>query len=134
MNTPRVLCAGGIVFDDSRRLLVICRANPPAAGSWSVPGGKALVGETSEQACVREVREETGLLVAVSRFAGRVERDGPDGVVFDIDDYVCTVQGGDLAAGDDASDARWVTLLEFSELPLAPGLLQALADWDLLPD
>ena len=53
-------------------------------------------------------------------FAGRVERDGPDGVVFDIDDYVCEVVGGTLRAGDDASDARWASRADLDALELAP--------------
>ncbi len=84
-------------------------------------------------ACVREVAEETGLDVRVLYYAGRVERDGPEGVVFDIDDFVCEVVGGTLCAGDDASDARWASRTELDALELAPGLLAALAGWNELP-
>src|SRR5581483_698433 len=105
----RVPCAGGIVLDGvagRRRLLLIRRGRPPAAGSWSVPGGRCRAGEAPAECCVRELREETGLDVAVTGFAGRVERDGPDGAVYVIDDFVCEVLGGTLVPGDDAADAR----------------------------
>jgi 8-oxo-dGTP diphosphatase len=134
---PSVPCAGGIVLDtgdDGRqRLLVIRRGRPPGEGRWSVPGGRCLPGETTAACCVREVREETGLDVAVLRLAGRVERDAPGGAVFVIDDYLCRANGGTLVAGDDAAAARWVTRAELVELPLVPQLWEALAGWSALP-
>src|SRR4051794_20205753 len=91
-DTPgRQPCAGGIVFDDRGRLLLVQRGRPPAIGSWTVPGGRCLPGEEPAAACVREVAEETGLAVQVLSFAGRVERDAPDGGVYVIDDFTCTV-------------------------------------------
>lgn len=77
--------------------------------------------------------EETGLIVAVGRSAGRVFRDGPGGVVYDIEDFVCSVVGGDLQAGDDAVDARWATRAELATLDMAPGVLEALSSWGVLP-
>jgi ADP-ribose pyrophosphatase YjhB (NUDIX family) len=126
-------CAGGIVLDQASRLLLIRRGQEPSLGRWSVPGGRCLPGETHEQACVREVHEETGLVVAVREAVGRIERDGPGGVVYDIVDFRCELRGGRLRAGDDATDARWVTRAELAELELAPGLLDCLAEWGLLP-
>ena len=133
----RVPCAGGIVLDGpagARRLLLIRRARPPSIGRWSVPGGRCLPGESAAECCVREVREETGLTVTVVAPAGRVERDAPDGSVYVIDDFVCRVIDGTLAAGDDASAAAWVSRHDLAELPLVPGLAEALAAWALLPD
>jgi 8-oxo-dGTP diphosphatase len=126
-------CAGGIVHDAAMRLLLIRRGQPPSEGLWSVPGGRCLPGESAVAACVREVEEETGLRVAVIRFAGRVERDAPSGGGYVIDDFACRIIGGVLAAGDDALDARWVSRSELSGLDLAPGLYAALEEWGLLP-
>jgi ADP-ribose pyrophosphatase YjhB (NUDIX family) len=131
--TERQPCAGGIVFDAGRRLLLIRRGQPPSAGSWSIPGGRCLPGESAAAACVREVGEETGLRVEVVRYAGRVERPAPSGALYVIDDFVCRLVGGELAAADDAQDARWVTRAEMSRLELVPGLAAALGDWGLLP-
>jgi ADP-ribose pyrophosphatase YjhB (NUDIX family) len=130
----RVPCAGGIVHDGAGRLLVIRRGQPPSAGSWSVPGGRCRPGEAAAAACVREVAEETGFEVAVVRRAGRVERAAPGGGVYVIDDFVCTLQGGELRAGDDAIDARWVTRAELVELDLVPDLFATLDGWGVLPD
>lgn len=129
----RIACAGGIVFDDASRLLLIRRGRPPAQGLWSVPGGKCESGESPAEACVREVAEETGLQVDVVRPAGRVERAAPGGDVFVIDDFVCRVVGGVLQAGDDATQARWVDRATLTALPLAPSLLETLREWELLP-
>lgn len=98
-----------------------------------MPGGRCLPGEEPATACVREMAEETGLRVAVLRFAGRVERAAPDGGTYVIDDFVCRVVDGTLAAGDDARDARWVDRADLHRLQLAPGLEAALAEWGLLP-
>jgi 8-oxo-dGTP diphosphatase len=126
-------CAGGIVFDAAGRLLLIRRGQPPAAGSWSVPGGRCHPGEPPATACVREVAEETGLDVTVLRRAGRVERAAPDGSVYVIDDFVCRLVGGVLRAGDDAVDAGWFAPADLTGLELVPGLLDALAEWAVYP-
>lgn len=142
-------CAGGVVFDAAGRLLLIQRARPPSVGAWAVPGGRCRPGETPEAACVREVAEETGLAVRVVRWLGRVQRDGPDGVVYDIDDFLCELQidepprgggpqgggltAGELCAGDDAAAARWVTGPELAALPLVDLLAEALDEWGCLP-
>lgn len=129
----RVPCAGGIVFDPSWRILLVLRAQPPSEGTWSVPGGRCLPGESAAHACVREVAEETGLAVRIERFAGRVERAGVGGLVYDIADFVCAVDGGALHPGDDAADVRWVSQAELDTFQLAPLLRETLAEWGLLP-
>jgi ADP-ribose pyrophosphatase YjhB (NUDIX family) len=120
-------------MDNGGRLLVICRGRPPGAGLWSLPGGRVEAGETDAAAVVRELREETGLEVTVGRLIGTVERPGPGGVTYDIYDYAATADGGDLRAGDDAADARWVTPAGLRSLPTTPGLLDALTGWGVLP-
>jgi ADP-ribose pyrophosphatase YjhB (NUDIX family) len=92
-----------------------------------------MPGESAEAACLREVLEETGLVVRTIRRAGAVERSGPGGVLYAITDFECAVVAGVLRAGDDATDARWVTSAELAELDTVPGLLDALSEWDLLP-
>ncbi|XVQ12779.1 NUDIX hydrolase [Spirillospora sp. CA-255316] len=127
-----VRCVGGIARDGSGRLLLIRRGRAPAAGTWSVPGGRVEPGESDEAAVIREMREETGLEVAVGRLVGTVERPGPGGVTYEIHDYEVTARGGALRAGDDAAEARWLTPAELRALPTAPGLLDALGGWGLL--
>jgi 8-oxo-dGTP diphosphatase len=141
MDGPRVDCVGGIVVhdgSDGRRLLLVLRGREPSRGTWSVPGGRVEPGETDEAATAREVLEETGLRVWVGRLVGTVERDAPAGGVYVIRDYLCrAVPGADLDAvrgGDDADDARWFTPREVAGLGCAPGLVEALTEWGVLPD
>jgi 8-oxo-dGTP diphosphatase len=128
----RIPCVGGIVTDASGRILLIERGHPPQAGRWSLPGGRVEPGETDEQALVREMREETGLLVRPGGLAGTVERPGPAGTVLVIRDYTATVTGGELVPGDDATGACWAGPAELAGLPLTRGLLTALTAWGLL--
>ena len=123
---------GAIITDATGRLLLIQRGHEPEEGRWSVPGGRVRPGESDWYALVREVREETGLDVEPGRLIGEVERPAPGGAVFDIYDYAASVSGGQLAAGDDAADARWVHPRDIDGLDLTSGLAGTLAEWGVL--
>lgn len=131
-------CVGAIIRDDAGRLLMIRRGHEPALGAWSLPGGRVEPGESDEQAVAREVVEETGLIVRVGALIGRIEIPAPDGGVFDIGDYACTVIGGELRAGDDASEAAWVDPSELVSREDAlsrqtpPGFVETLTRWGVL--
>jgi 8-oxo-dGTP diphosphatase len=125
-------CVGAVIKDAAGRLLLIKRGHAPGAGLWSLPGGRIEPGETDAEALVREMSEETGLLVEAGALIGAVRRPAGDGRVFDIRDYAATVIGGTLQAGDDAADARWVAAAELSTLPVTDGLLETLASWGVL--
>ena len=131
--TALVPCAGAIVRDGDGRLLLIRRGQEPGRGLWSLPGGRCEPGEDAAAAAVRETYEETGLVVTAGPLVGRVERPGPGGVTYVIDDLACTVTGGTLRAGDDADEARWVDAGELATLPVTDGLLTALTRWNALP-
>ena len=125
-------CVGAVITDDRGRLLLIKRGHAPSAGLWSLPGGRIEPGETDAEALVREIREETGLMIEAGRLLGGVRRPGHDGDVFDIRDYAATVTGGTLRPGDDAADARWVNTAEVGTLPMTEGLADALTSWGVL--
>lgn len=122
-DTAAIRCVGAVITRADGWLLLVRRGNEPGRGLWSLPGGRIEPGESEAAAVVREVREETGLTVAVGAQAGRVQR-GP----YDIADYFAVVTGGELAAGTDALDARWA---DPRELSTTPGLVDVLTSWGL---
>jgi ADP-ribose pyrophosphatase YjhB (NUDIX family) len=124
----------GAVVIESGRLLVIKRGRPPAQGLWAVPGGKVAWGETMRATARREVKEETGLEVEVGEVVWAGDSIGPGAPPdwhYCLVDFLASPVGGDLMAGDDAADARWVTRAEAEALPLTatmPSLMAVLKD------
>jgi 8-oxo-dGTP diphosphatase len=128
---PEVAVGGVAVHDGA--LLVVRRGRGPAAGEWSVPGGRVEPGETLRAAVGREVLEETGLEVVVDRFLGWVERIS-DEFHFLILDFAVTVLDPqrDPVPADDAVDVAWVPLQELSEWRLVDGLYEFLHDVEIV--
>lgn len=125
MRVRPVVGAGAVVQDDGGRLLVVLRGRAPAAGRWSVPGGRIEPGERAADAATREVHEETGLQVEVTAFLGFSEAIDDDHHIV-ILDFLAAVTGGDLVAGDDADAVAWVTRGELASRPTTTGLLDFL--------
>jgi 8-oxo-dGTP diphosphatase len=119
------------VFDARGRLLVVRRGRPPAAGRWSIPGGRVESGESLAAAVEREVAEETGLRVRADYVVGTVEIPAGDGNVFDVTDFRATLldDSADPVAGDDAAEAAWVDREQFVDLDCSPGLAATLEGW-----
>jgi 8-oxo-dGTP diphosphatase len=99
-----------------RPIVLIERANPPFG--WAVPGGFVDVGETLEQAAVREAKEETGLNVRLTGLLGIYSdpRRDPRGHTVTVV-YVAEASGTPKAA-DDAKTCR-ICMLESLPAPLA---------------
>lgn len=113
---PRPLLAvGAVVWNAAGEVLLIRRAKPPRQGAWSIPGGKVEWGESLHEALAREVREETGLAISIGDMIEVVESRIPDADGSTLHHYVlidftADAIGREVCAGDDASDARFVSL------------------------
>jgi len=121
--TQPIVGAGAVVLDGGAVLLVR-RGGEPLAGQWSLPGGRLELGETVEQAIVREVREETSLNVEPLEFLGvydLIDRDAAGAVRYHyvLVDWICTVSGGELRAGDDATEVCWARRSDLQQYALA---------------
>ncbi len=129
-DAPRV-GVGAVVLDEDRVLLVR-RGRPPSEGKWSLPGGLLDLGERLEEAVVREVEEECNLRVRVLGLCGVIDRivpgeprggDAPPvRYHWVIVDYVAAVTGGELKAGSDAAEARWVPVRDLRDYETTDGL------------
>jgi len=99
-----------VLYDPRGRVLLIRRKNDPFEGGYALPGGFVDVGETIEDACRREVSEETGVTATDLRLVGiysdpkRDPREHTVSAVFlAVLDKPATPK-----AGDDAAAAEWV--------------------------
>jgi 8-oxo-dGTP diphosphatase len=124
-----VVGAGALVEEDGRVILVRRRVEPKA-GYWSLPAGYVEADELAEEAAIREMREETGLLIEIDGMLGVYSfgREPQTGVLLLYSGHVV---GGELQAGD---DAQAVQAFAPDELPSEEQVafhthLQALRDW-----
>ena len=107
--TP-ALAADCVVFDPNGRVLLIRRGHAPFKGGYALPGGFVEIGETVEDGCRRELREETGISVGDLRLVGvysdpsRDPRGHTASVVFLAE----LARPAELMAGDDAVSAEWI--------------------------
>ncbi len=117
----------GVICLRGDQVLLIKRGTPPRLGQWSLPGGRLERGETTAVAALRELAEETGVqaellgLVDVvdglftSRTTGETTRH------YVMIDYAARWVSGEPIAGDDAAEARFVSL----------GEALAMVEWDV---
>jgi 8-oxo-dGTP diphosphatase len=121
----------GAVIIENARVLLVKRAHPPLEAQWSIPGGVLEVGEMVREAAIREVREETGLIVEAGDLLGvydRVLRNAEQRVQYHyvLIDFLCRPAGGELQAADDATEVRWYTCEELPVLRLAEDTLDVI--------
>ncbi|MFO7298456.1 MAG: NUDIX hydrolase [Pseudomonadota bacterium] len=125
-KTP-LLTVDCVVLNPRGEVLLIQRKNEPFKGHFALPGGFVDIGETVEDACRRELLEETGVkagrlkLVGVYSDPNRDPRGHTASVVF-----LTRVRSTKLEAGDDAASAQWVA--NWRRLPLAFDHAKILAD------
>lgn len=115
------LTADSVVLDEGK-ILLIKRGHPPYQDSWALPGGFVEAGETVEQACLRELMEETGIQGRIMRLVGVYSDPGrdPRGHTVTVA-YLVLKTGGVLKAGDDAGDACWHPIEGMPELAFDHG-------------
>lgn len=118
--------ASAIVTDEHGRILLVKRRDNTL---WALPGGGHDIGETIEQTAVREVKEETGLDVAVAGLSG-IYTDPAHVVAFTDGEvrqqfslcFTTTVLGGQLAIDHESIDIAWTDPVDISALDMHPSM------------
>jgi len=125
-----VPAVGAIVFRGNDVLLVK-RGNEPNKGRWSVPGGALEIGETVEEAVVRETLEETRVLVRPIRVVDVLtyvdrEPSGPVRWHYVLIDVLCEHVRGEPYPSSDAENARFIPLRELGDYDITPTTMAVL--------
>ncbi len=102
---PKVAATTLVLKDD--RVLLVRRAQNPARGRWTLPGGFIDAGEDPAAAAERECLEETGLEVRVVGLVDVIYDDEHDEGVGIVIVYRAEIRGGRLSAQDDAESAAF---------------------------
>ena len=118
-----VIGVGAVIWNEKNEIVLIRRGTEPRRGEWSIPGGRLEWGESRQDALVREVREETSLAVEIMTLIDVVDfitRDASGAVRahYVLIDFAARHVSGDLCAGTDAAEARWVPYAEIGEYSL----------------
>jgi 8-oxo-dGTP diphosphatase len=123
-----------ILNEDKTKILLIKRGSRAYHGMWGFISGKVDWGEEIKETVVREAKEETNLDVEVEKFVGKYyDKKGrhPTKTMICLP-HICKIIGGEVKAGDDATDAKWFTFEEVKEMELAFDHKQMLKDEGLI--
>lgn len=110
----------GVFVVNEGKLLLIQRRVPPQKGKWSIPAGFVDRGEDPKATAVREAFEETNLRVVIEGLIDvyfNPTAKGPGASIFIL--YRARLLGGELRAGDDATDAGFFSLDSLPEIAFA---------------
>ena len=118
LPTFEQVSAGGVVYRRTGREIEVALVHVVPELRWQLPKGVIDEGETSEQAALREVREESGLeaelleLVHTSEYWFTVERRGERCLCHKfVDYYLMEYRAGNVEDHDhEVAEARWVTV------------------------
>jgi|SRR5579872_2723327 len=119
----RPIIGVGAVVLHAGKFLSVLRGSPPLQGLWSLPGGALELGEKLREGVVREVLEETGIVVApasVIEVFDRLQHDAEGRVQYHyvLVDYLCEYISGEPLAGDDAVGVKWVSLKDLDGMDM----------------
>jgi len=115
---PEYRIAVGVVIKAGRLLIAQRKPDGLLGGLWEFPGGKVKSGESSREACVREIKEELNLDVDVAAKIGRV-RHAYTHFKIDMDVFVCEYRSGRVCRNGPV-DHKWISLKGIEKYPI-PG-------------
>ena len=107
MKTIKVVAA--VICDsleNTTKIFATARGYGEFKGQWEFPGGKLEVGETSQQALIREIQEELDVKIEVGELIDTIEYDYPT-FHLSMDCFLCVVVDGEIILKE-AEAARWL--------------------------
>ena len=107
MKTIKV--AAAVICDsleNTTKIFATARGYGEFKGKWEFPGGKLEVGETSQQALIREIQEELAVKIEVGELIDTIEYDYPT-FHLSMDCFQCVVVDGEIILKE-AEAARWL--------------------------
>jgi len=105
-----------VVFNEAGDLLLVKRGQEPGKGKWCLPGGFQEIDETPEQCALRELHEETGIMGRLEGLVAMEMSPHPQVRAVLVVGYRALAIGGELKAGDDATEAGYFPLPSLPEL------------------
>jgi 8-oxo-dGTP diphosphatase len=128
MNIPtHIVAIGGLVSNHEGKILLMLH---PKRG-WEFPGGQVEVGEDIISALIREIKEETGIDVAVKKLVGVYQNVKPENeyittkVMFD---FLCEYVSGELVTSAESEKVGWFEQAEALKMVALPFLHGRLKD------
>ena len=106
--------------------MLVKRRNPPNEGRWALPGGLVELGETVQDAAIREIKEETGLYVEIEGLLDvqtDLHLDGRSRIEYHyiLVDYLARPVSGRLRLNSESSDFGWFTRGQLGGLEMSGG-------------
>jgi len=115
MKTIEVVAA---IIKHDNKIFVTRRSYGEFENMWEFPGGKMEMGETREEALIREIKEELELDIDISKYLTTIDYDYPT-FHLTMHCFICTISGGKLQLNAH-NDAKWTTLEELNQLNWVP--------------
>ncbi len=117
--TPKI-AVNAVVFNDKKEVLLAKRTDN---GLWCIPGGHVDLGETLAHACLRELKEETGLKGELVRLIGIYSdkegslhiAQGPEWHTVRVS-FLCRVTGGSLTPSEETSEIKYFNVRQLPPL------------------
>ena len=119
MKTIKVVAA--VICDsleNTTKIFATARGYGEFKGQWEFPGGKLEVGETSQQALIREIQEELAVKIEVGELIDTIEYDYPT-FHLSMDCFLCVVVDGEIILKE-AEAARWLNKDELYSVDWLP--------------
>ena len=126
MKTVKVVAA--VICDsllEKKSIFATARGYGELKGQWEFPGGKIELGETPQQALVREIQEELGAQIRVGDLIGTIEYDYAT-FHLSMDCFWCEVVDGELKLLE-AEDAKWLSKDTLYSVPWLPADITIIA-------